>query len=191
MKFINWNQMSELGLIERINREVLHPIGLAMSRDIETGSSDSIFVADDGAWAYPEEMKSGVLGDDEVRSRLQEMVMASSGDLMPIKENVMPTGRAHELKILPQFFNSVIRGDKRAELRKNDRDYQVGDVLILREWTEAHGYSGMVTAHIISDVCDVGFIAEGYVMLSMFKPVEHINAVLVNAPQFVTITGSL
>lgn len=121
----------------------------------------------------------------------KNMVMAPNGALMPANENVMPTGRAHELKILPQYFNSVIRGDKRAELRKNDRDYQVGDVLILREWTEAHGYSGMVTAHIISDVCDVGFIAEGYVMLSMFKPVEHINAVLVNAPQFVTITGSL
>lgn len=43
MKSINWNQMSELGLIERINREILHPIGLAISRNPDTGSSDSVF----------------------------------------------------------------------------------------------------------------------------------------------------
>ncbi|HGK7310691.1 TPA: hypothetical protein ACJ51G_000661 [Aeromonas hydrophila subsp. hydrophila] len=33
MKCINWNQASELGLIVRINREILHPLGLSMSRD--------------------------------------------------------------------------------------------------------------------------------------------------------------
>lgn len=33
MKCINWNQASELGLVVRINREILHPLGLSMSRD--------------------------------------------------------------------------------------------------------------------------------------------------------------
>ncbi|WP_436718977.1 DUF7415 domain-containing protein, partial [Vibrio cholerae] len=37
MKCIDWNKMSELGLIEKINREILHPLGLAITRNVETG----------------------------------------------------------------------------------------------------------------------------------------------------------
>lgn len=52
MKSIDWNTMSELGLIRRINTEVLHPLGLAMSRTPETGHSESILISDDGIWEY-------------------------------------------------------------------------------------------------------------------------------------------
>ncbi len=40
----------------------------------------------------------------------------------------------HQLKILPQFFELWASGKKRAELRKNDRDFRVGDIVILNEW---------------------------------------------------------
>ncbi|WP_238662165.1 ASCH/PUA domain-containing protein [Enterococcus mundtii] len=40
----------------------------------------------------------------------------------------------HELKILPEYFEAVISGRKRFEIRKNDRDYKVADQLYLREW---------------------------------------------------------
>lgn len=46
----------------------------------------------------------------------------------------------HELKIRPEFYLRVATGQKSFEIRKNDRDYQVGDVLILREWREGDGY---------------------------------------------------
>jgi len=49
---INWNDMSDLGLIRRINEEILHPLGLAMSRNPESGSSEAILIADDGIWEY-------------------------------------------------------------------------------------------------------------------------------------------
>ena len=42
--------------------------------------------------------------------------------------------KTHELKTLPPFFDRVFSGDKTFELRRNDRDFQVGDVLVLREW---------------------------------------------------------
>lgn len=40
----------------------------------------------------------------------------------------------HELKLHTSYFNRVATNQKRFEIRKNDRDYQVGDVLILREF---------------------------------------------------------
>ena len=41
--------------------------------------------------------------------------------------------KTHELKILPEQFWSVVAGHKKAELRKNDRDFKVGDTIILWE----------------------------------------------------------
>ncbi len=40
----------------------------------------------------------------------------------------------HELKINPQYFNQVRIGAKKAEFRRADRDFQVGDILVLREF---------------------------------------------------------
>lgn len=40
----------------------------------------------------------------------------------------------HELKILPKWFEDVQSGKKKFEIRKNDRNYRVGDFLILKEW---------------------------------------------------------
>ena len=40
----------------------------------------------------------------------------------------------HELKTDPKYYQGVIDGKKRFELRKNDRDFSIGDVLRLREY---------------------------------------------------------
>lgn len=40
----------------------------------------------------------------------------------------------HELKTYPKYFQETIEGNKPFEIRKNDRNFQVGDVLILKEW---------------------------------------------------------
>jgi hypothetical protein len=39
----------------------------------------------------------------------------------------------HELKIWPPYFEAVASGAKTFEIRKDDRGFKVGDVLVLRE----------------------------------------------------------
>ena len=51
----------------------------------------------------------------------------------------------HDLKILPAFFDLVAHGSKTFEIRKNDRGYEPGDTIELREY-DLHrnppGYTG-------------------------------------------------
>lgn len=39
----------------------------------------------------------------------------------------------HSIKIQKQYFNKVLSKEKTFELRKNDRNYKIGDTLILKE----------------------------------------------------------
>lgn len=48
--------------------------------------------------------------------------------------------KVHELKILPKYFNSVVSGEKTFELRKDDRGFEVGDILILKEFNPNKKY---------------------------------------------------
>lgn len=48
--------------------------------------------------------------------------------------------KIHELKILPQYFNAIKEEKKNFELRKDDRDFQVGDVLMLKEFNLQEKY---------------------------------------------------
>lgn len=40
----------------------------------------------------------------------------------------------HELKIWPQYYQAVADGSKTFEVRKNDRGFQKGDIVILNEF---------------------------------------------------------
>lgn len=63
----------------------------------------------------------------------------------------------HELKTWPVYFDRIERGEKQFEVRKNDRDFQTGDVLYLRKWNPTN-------CQYTEDrmlVCEVTYILHG------------------------------
>lgn len=40
----------------------------------------------------------------------------------------------HQLKIIPKYFKEIVDGNKNFEIRRNDRNYKIGDTLILNEY---------------------------------------------------------
>jgi hypothetical protein len=82
----------------------------------------------------------------------------------------------HQLKILPEFYNLVALGVKSWELRKNDRNYQIGDILVLNEIQPGNKtdlfpndiYTGRkisVSVFHVFDKTEFG-LNQGYVILS-------------------------
>jgi hypothetical protein len=70
----------------------------------------------------------------------------------------------HELKTIPVYFSRTETGTKKFELRRNDRDFQVGDILRLEEWIpESKTFTGK---QIDAEVT--------YILNSQSPAVEHI-----------------
>lgn len=74
--------------------------------------------------------------------------------------------KTHDFKIAPEHFAPVYAGVKTAEFRKNDRDFQIGDLLKLHEFSDDE-YTGHFVNHEVTHITDVSFAAPGCVQLSM------------------------
>ena len=93
----------------------------------------------------------------------------------------------HELKTWPRPFEAVWQGAKRAEMRRDDRGFEAGDLLVLREWQRSRcdgcfkpdtcpdykyehqgRYTGRKIEAIITHVLrDSQFCLPGFAMLSI------------------------
>lgn len=76
----------------------------------------------------------------------------------------------HELKTWPEYFNEVIMNRKPFEVRKNDRNFSVGDWLYLREFDPLYGeYTGNNAVREVTYVLNGGQfgIESGYVVMGL------------------------
>lgn len=78
----------------------------------------------------------------------------------------------HAVKIEPRFYRMAINGLKPYEIRFNDRDYRVGDYLVLNEWdAEKKEYTNKTALfEIVSVLNSEDFpdgINPGYVVLGL------------------------
>jgi len=75
----------------------------------------------------------------------------------------------HELKCWPGPYDAIADGRKLFEYRKNDRDYEVGDVLHLRRFQPAGNfYTGASMRMTVTYVLRAGFgVPDGYAVLGI------------------------
>ena len=89
----------------------------------------------------------------------------------------------HELKELPEYYQAVFDGRKTFEVRFNDRDYKVGDTIILKEWNRGK-FTGremsFTITYILDDeqYCKPGYVIIGFAhaeRVQIFNMVQHGN----------------
>lgn len=74
----------------------------------------------------------------------------------------------HKLKILPEYFEAVIDGRKKFELRNADRNYNVGDILDMREYDpKTQTYTGRRVLCLVTYILDLRALLQGHVILSI------------------------
>lgn len=57
----------------------------------------------------------------------------------------------HELKIWPAYYQAVADGSKNFEVRVNDRGFQKGDLVKLREWDPTINSAGKPWGYTVAD----------------------------------------
>jgi hypothetical protein len=98
------------------------------------------------------------------------------------QNNSEPSMTTDELKTWPEFFQAIERGEKTFEVRYNDRAYESGDILELREWDPSPDiqYTGRILWRVISyvhhglgpgSIEPLRGVVKGYCVLGI-KPIE-------------------
>jgi hypothetical protein len=82
--------------------------------------------------------------------------------------------KTHKLKTWLRYFYAIKNGTKTFELRKNDRDFQVGDTLVLQEYDENENeYTGrelsVVVSYVILEAKHFGLM-DGFCIMGFSTP---------------------
>jgi hypothetical protein len=88
----------------------------------------------------------------------------------PAKAPIRRTKKTHVVKCHPEPFEALWRGRKVHEIRKNDRDYRVGDELRQREWLPEEGVFTNREVRALVTYVTYGpswAIPEGYCVMSL------------------------
>jgi len=92
----------------------------------------------------------------------------SSGHISHVEAE---SGKTHELKTVQPYFDEVLSGRKAFECRLDDRGFQVGDYLMLREFVDGY-YTGRQhlrrVVYILRD--DFVGLQRGYCIMGLGRP---------------------
>lgn len=73
--------------------------------------------------------------------------------------------KTHELKIKPQYFWDIVCNIKTFEVRKNDRNFEVGDIITLREFENGKLTGKSINVEIVYILNEEEYCKESYVVL--------------------------
>lgn len=113
---------------------------------------------------------------EEVKSVLKTPVKKKKIEFGPVKKiefeplNKINLLTFHALKTEPKAFNDTATGNKLFEIRKNDRNFKINDIIILQEYISAQKeYTGKFVIAKVTSIYDYEQ-KEGYVVLGI-KPI--------------------
>lgn len=88
--------------------------------------------------------------------------------------------KLHVLKIKREYFNDILRGRKTFELRRNDRDFKVGEYVRFiningYQFIETNKYLFQIT-YVLKDVPEYGLNSDYCIFGIRCVSVQHINS---------------
>lgn len=103
--------------------------------------------------------------DRDTKKKLQERADRERMESLPSDKG--EEHKRHEIKIASSYYEDIISGKKKFELRKNDRGYKVGDSLKMLEFTDGKHTGRTIDADIIYMLEDYTGLEEGYCILGI------------------------
>ena len=73
----------------------------------------------------------------------------------------------HYIKIAPEYYRAIEKGEKTFEVRFNDRNYQVYDILHLQEWLNGDYTKREIQAEITYLLDSPDYCKDGFVIMSI------------------------
>lgn len=105
--------------------------------------------------------------DKNMEEIKEEPIERVEGEIVESDSTEEKQVKTHGLKTLPQYFRYSFEGVKRFELRKDDRGFDIGDYVELKEW-DGYEYTGRVRKekikYILRDCQEFG-LQTGYCIL--------------------------
>ena len=103
--------------------------------------------------------------DKQTRKKLQERADREKMEKLP--SDGKADHKTHDVKIASSYYEDIISGKKKFELRKNDRGYKVGDSLKMLEFKDGKHTGRTIDADIIYMLEDYAGLEEGYCILGI------------------------
>lgn len=113
---------------------------------------------------------------DLIEEDLEDIVIMNKAKDEAIKsqqetlKNIEESKTEHQLKTWKSYFVSILQNEKTFEVRRNDRDFKVGDILVLQEYDHnTNYYTGRYLKKRVKYVLEGGNfgIESGYVVMGI------------------------
>lgn len=103
--------------------------------------------------------------DRQTKKKLQEQEDREKMEKLP--SDGKAEHKVHDIKMAASYYDDVVSGRKRFELRKNDRGYKVGDSLKMLEFDDGKHTGRIIDADIIYMLEEYKGLEEGYCILGI------------------------
>lgn len=112
---------------------------------------------------------AGCESSEEIIAGLENEIDRMRIDLLceKISNGTITVKKVHELKIQPEYYEAVVSGEKTFEVRKNDRGFITGDLLVLKEWNGETFTGRTIRKKISYMIAGVDGIMPGYCVLGI------------------------